>query len=149
MKKAYGVMFLLIGIVSVILGMVSFSMETGSYELNVSYGGDAYTGIQNASAQAANNIIYLAEVTSFGFGAVLTVAGVFMMIFGIKTLSAPEQQTRQVQQETEEKPVIQEVKPAEKPVEAMPVNTPMWWQCSCGKTNHSSVKTCQCGASRK
>ena len=148
MKKPFGVMFLLIGIVSVILGMVSFSMETGSYELNVSYGGDAYTGIQNAGAQAANNMVYLAEVTSFGFGAVLTVAGVVMMIFGIKTLSASEQQVQQSREKIEEESVISEVKPTERPVEAMPENHPTWWKCSCGRSNHNSVKTCQCGKSR-
>lgn len=88
MKKSFAYIFILIGIVSVILGTVCYSMETGQREFHYSYGGDAYTGIQNGVAQTANNVKYLTEVTAFGFGSVLTVGGVFMLVFGIKNLSA-------------------------------------------------------------
>ena len=88
MKKSFAYIFILIGIVSVILGTVCYSMETGQREFNYSHSEDAYTGIQNGVAQTANNVKYLTEVTAFGFGSVLTVGGVFMLVFGIKNLSA-------------------------------------------------------------
>ena len=60
-KNILGVSFILIAILSLIFAFTCFGMYTGGYESNLSYGGDAYTGIQNASAQAANNIQTLTE----------------------------------------------------------------------------------------
>ena len=95
MKKIYAVIFLLIGITSIILGTICYSMEDGHRDFNYSYGTDAYTGIQDGVAQTANNVQYLTEITSFGFGSVLTVAGVFMLVFGIKTLNAENNKEKQ------------------------------------------------------
>lgn len=88
MKKTYAILFVLIGIVSVILGTVCYSTETDYREVHYSYGSDVNTGIQDGVAQTASNVRHLTEVTAFGFGSVLTVGGVFMLVFGIKTLSS-------------------------------------------------------------
>lgn len=73
------------GILSLILGLVMFSKEIGTWENNVSYGGDAYTGIQNAAAQTANNVQYLSDLVKFGFGSLLIVVGIALIsYFGIK-----------------------------------------------------------------
>ena len=90
MKKTYAFIFMLIGAVSVILGMICYNKEADHREIHYSYSADAYPGIQDGVAQTANNVKYLTEVTAFGFGSVLTVGGVFMLVFGIKTLSASE-----------------------------------------------------------
>ena len=83
MKKIRKLILLAAGVLAIILGIVSFGKDAGSYESNLSYGGDAYTGIQNASAQAANNTMYLAEITRFGFGSVLLVGGLVLVSAGI------------------------------------------------------------------
>ena len=73
------------GFISIILGLIMSGMDVGSFESNLSYGGDAYTGIQNAAAQTANNIIYLAEIIKTGMSYTLVILGVAMVAyFGIK-----------------------------------------------------------------
>lgn len=87
MKKGHKVFGTIIGIVSIIESVAIFGMQTGGYETSKSYGGDAYTGIQNASAQAANNISYLADIVQKGFAAILFVFGLTMIfLFATKVL---------------------------------------------------------------
>ena len=67
------------GLLSAVLGLITYGMSTGSYESSLSYGGDAYTGIQNAAAQSANNMLYASEIIRFGFGSLLLVLGLFII----------------------------------------------------------------------
>lgn len=66
---------------SAVLGLITYGLSTGSYETSLSYGGDAYTGIQNAAAQSANNMLYASEIMRFGFGSLLLVLGLFIIAF--------------------------------------------------------------------
>ena len=59
---------ILSGILSFIFGIVMLSQGVGSYANNMQYGGDAYTGIQNAAAQTARNVKALATIAKDGFG---------------------------------------------------------------------------------
>ena len=73
------------GFISIILGFVVSGMSTGSWESNSSYGGDAYTGIQNAAAQTANNVQDLAEILKTGMSSALIIFGIAMIAyFGLK-----------------------------------------------------------------
>ena len=47
------------GILSIIFGIVINNFSIGSLADLETYGGDAYTGMQNASAMAANNVLRL------------------------------------------------------------------------------------------
>ena len=67
------------GLLSAVLGLITYGMDTGSYASSLSYGGDAYTGIQNAAAQSANNMLYASEIIRFGFGSLLLVLGLFII----------------------------------------------------------------------
>ena len=69
------------GWLSIIFGLITFMLDTGSYESNKSYGGDAYTGIQNAAAQSANNIMYMADILKTGMGFMLIVFGLFLICY--------------------------------------------------------------------
>ena len=69
------------GLISVIFGIVTLSQDTGSWESSSTYGGDAYTGIQNATAQTANNIQDLAEIVALGVGFVLIALGLFAIFY--------------------------------------------------------------------
>ena len=91
------IFFIIIGILSVTLAIITFSQEisdfSGGYENYLTYQGDAYTGIQNAAAQTANNVrtlsglvITLAQIVKFGLGSILLVAGLTLLAVGISPL---------------------------------------------------------------
>ena len=69
------------GVLSIIFGFVLRSASTGLYEVSTEYGGEAYTGIQNAAAQTANNVIDLAQVVRDGISCLLIAVGL-IVIFG-------------------------------------------------------------------
>lgn len=74
------------GILSVVLGFILMTFSDGYYESSQSYGGDAYTGIQNAAAQTANNVEDLAAIVKFGASSLLIVAGIAIACFFILKL---------------------------------------------------------------
>lgn len=86
--KTRKILFIIIGVAAIIAGLVCFVLDTGSYERNVTYGGDAYTGIQNASAQAANNIQLLSVIVKTGFGISFIIIGLILIVIGA-TISNP------------------------------------------------------------
>ena len=49
------------------------------------YGGDAYTGIQNAAATTSKNVKELAGIVQFGFGSILLVMGLGLVGLGLTT----------------------------------------------------------------
>ena len=53
--------------------------------MSSSYGGDAFTGIQNAGAQTSENVKNLAKIVQFGFGSVLLIAGFGFLGIGLTT----------------------------------------------------------------
>ena len=63
------------GVLSIIFGIVMFTLSDGFNVHYEYYGGDAYTGIQNAAADTAKNLTCLSQIAQFGFGFVLIVAG--------------------------------------------------------------------------
>ena len=73
-----------IGILSIILAIVCFVLNTGDTEINYTYGGDAYTGIQNAAAQTARNVKALASITKVGFGSILLISGCFLIVSSLQ-----------------------------------------------------------------
>lgn len=79
--KLFGIGGIISGLISVIMGFVVMGSGTGSWEASNSYGGDAYTGIQNAAAQTANNVQDLAEIAAQGFGWILVVLGLAIIFF--------------------------------------------------------------------
>lgn len=66
---------ILSGILSVIFSFVMFGQYNGYYTSSLSYGGDAYTGIQNAAARTANQVMHLGEIAKLGLGFLLMVLG--------------------------------------------------------------------------
>lgn len=83
MNSIKKLLFSVTGIVSVILSIVCYSLDAGSLQGNIQYGGDAYTGIQNAAAQTARNVKYLAVIAKFGFGSVLMITGILLILFAL------------------------------------------------------------------
>lgn len=77
------ILFTIVGIVSIVLSIICFSAKTGGYVLRESYGGDAFTGIQHAAADTGQNVRDLAKLTAQGFGSILLVSGLTLIVFGI------------------------------------------------------------------
>ncbi len=69
------------GVVSLNFGSAVSKMGIGGSEDNLTYGADAYTGMQNAAAQAANNVRTLAGIVREGLSCLLTVLGLAMICY--------------------------------------------------------------------
>lgn len=96
-KKIFNYTLIGIGVLSIIFAILCFVLnrEFGScyYVGRQVYGGDAYTGIQNAAAATANNIDALnesvetlANCIKIGFGFVLLILGLLIILLGTKKL---------------------------------------------------------------
>lgn len=86
LKKIKAVFLITIGGIAIICGIVCFLADTGTFERQTSYGGDAYTGIQNAGAITANNVKCVAQLTSLGFGFAFLITGLILISNGILPL---------------------------------------------------------------
>ncbi len=76
MKRKLAMLAIIIGAIAIVMAIVCFALSPGDNQYNSSYGGDAYTGIQNAAAQTARNIVRTNTIIKIGFGSLLLVAGI-------------------------------------------------------------------------
>lgn len=74
---------IVIGALAIILALACFLSDTGVFERESAYGGDAYTGIQNAAAITANNVKCVAGIASLGLGSVLLILGLSFASRGV------------------------------------------------------------------
>ena len=95
-RRIKAIALTVIGLIALIMGGSCNSMgkqigelDDGSSGSSYTYGGDAYTGIQNAAAKTANNVQDAIAVSQAGFravlkafGSVLTVAGLAFLCIG-------------------------------------------------------------------
>ena len=72
-----------VGIISIALSIKCYSFKDLDYESKSAYGGDAFTGIQNAAATTSKNVKELASIIQFGFGSLLLVNGLTLLAFGL------------------------------------------------------------------
>jgi len=96
------ILLILVGIVSIGLSISCFNADTGDYVSRESYGGDAYTGIQHAAAETGQNVRALAKITSKGFGSVLLISGMTLIVLGIPGAKKKEDKTPECVQNTTE-----------------------------------------------
>ena len=82
-KRIFSFFLITIGIVAFILAIQCYNQPVGDHAYSYSYGGDAYTGIQNAAARTANNIMQLGVIIKSGFGHVLMIAALTLWAFGL------------------------------------------------------------------
>lgn len=81
--KVKTIFFVLVGLLSMALSIFCFNLEVGDKVSMQYFGGDAYTGMQQASAHAANNILFLAKIVKIGFGSLLLTWGLGMIALGL------------------------------------------------------------------
>lgn len=83
-----GIVLIVLGGISIIWGLtLNFKGEETRY---TSYGGDAYTGIQNASADTSNNLYKLGHVVSNGLKGIMFISGGLIITIGVNVLLKKE-----------------------------------------------------------
>ena len=96
-KKILAIILIVAAVVAIVLGVVTMTkaekLYTGRYVSHETYGGDAYTGIQNAAADTAGNVqsgnYILREIDEnlcFGLGSILIVIGLTLAAFAVAFL---------------------------------------------------------------
>lgn len=88
MKVFVCIVGIVVGLALAVFGCVCvfdnyISYGWGEYEDEEIYGGDAYTGIQNAAATTANNVSSLIDLNSDGFREIFKLIGVLVFATGI------------------------------------------------------------------
>ena len=153
-KKLLKIFGIILGVLTIVLAIVVFTKSVGYYEKNVSYGGDAYTGIQNAAAQTANNVQYVGEMIRFALGSQMLVMGL-AMVLGSLCIRTREQE--QIEEPVRVPPVASSVpmpqgysRPAPEPVQQPAPAVSAEWRCSkCGTAHKNGGRFCYvCGSSR-
>ena len=90
-RKTLSSLFIIVAIVSFTFAIICFSMKTdkmlGGTEADHTYGGDAYTGIQNSAAQAANNAYYAGKNISNLAKCITNISGLGFIICSLVFLS--------------------------------------------------------------
>lgn len=89
MKKK--ITFSIIGVVGIILTIVCLLQDVGKEAEMQYFGGDAYTGMQHASAYAANNVLALTKLIKVGFSSLLFLLSILSLGYGF--FSEPETKT--------------------------------------------------------
>lgn len=84
-QKLRSIILIVVGIIAIGLSIKCYTIDDLSYEHCSFYGGDAYTGIQNAAAMTSKNVKELASIVQIGFGSVLLVMGLTLVGIGMTT----------------------------------------------------------------
>lgn len=100
-QKIRSIVLIVVGIIALGLSIKCFSIDELHYAFESMYGGDAYTGIQNAAAATSKNVKELAEIVQFGFGSILLVMGLGLIGLGLTTPTG----TKMVVQEKLHQPI--------------------------------------------
>ena len=82
--KIAAILLLVAGLIALVFAVQTLTADTGSLESNTTYGGDAYTGIQNAAAQTARNVKKLTELCTKAFGGILLALSFAFFGFGVR-----------------------------------------------------------------
>ena len=112
MSTLKSILFIIVGMVSIGLSISCFKADDGEYVIKNYYGGDAYTGIQHAAAETGQNVRALTKLASKGFGSILLVGGLALIVTGIPSRKNENRPC------DESKPGIEPVSPKTDVVEA-------------------------------
>ncbi len=110
-QKLRSIILIFVGIIAIGLSIKCYTIDDLSYESRSSYGGDAYTGIQNAAATTSKNVKELASIVQIGFGSVLLVMGLTLVGVGMTTpMGARQSNSEPIPAPAEETPSVEKRK---------------------------------------
>ena len=115
-QKFRSIILIVVGIIALGLSIKCFTIDDLDYATKSMYGGDAYTGIQNAAAITSRNVKELASIIQFGFGSILLVMGLGFIGYGLtiptgKSTVVQENSTQKI--ETTSTPEVPQEAPAQ------------------------------------
>lgn len=175
MKKLIAVLALVFAIVTGILSVIMFDSSAIGYTAHEVYGGDAYTGIQNAAADTANSVRRLNDDICVGFGSILLVATFAFALVSARYFYLAKEETAVVSAPTPapaaryQSAPVQDMRPCEScgtmiradekyctncghvvdSAEKSDSPTKMHWTCTCGMKNTKFTSICiSCGKPR-
>ncbi len=86
-RKILSIAFVVLAVVALVFAYMCFTtntyMPSGDYESPKTYGGDAYTGIQQAAAQTSKNTYYLNQNISDLADIIVSISGYFFVLAGL------------------------------------------------------------------
>ncbi len=86
MKYVKNIFKMVFGVIAVVLGIIALNTSVGFDGKKTdysAYGGDAYTGIQNASADASNNVLALGNYLEEQYQNKMQFVGTCFIAFGV------------------------------------------------------------------
>lgn len=86
-KNVFYLILIAIGIYAFVLSNKCNSFVELDFESIERYGGDAYTGIQNAAARTSQNVSQLAEIVKFGFTSLLRIIALILIGLGVSNIA--------------------------------------------------------------
>lgn len=85
MRIVRSVLFALLGLWSILTGIRGYNSDLGELYPYKEYGGDAFTGIQNAEVQTGGLVRLQSHIISQGLGSILIFGGIAFIICAIPT----------------------------------------------------------------
>lgn len=85
MKILRSILLALIGIACIMNGIQVYKSDIGGMASYKEYGGDAYTGIQNAEVQTGGLVRIQSDILAKGLGSIMIFGGLTIIVFAIPT----------------------------------------------------------------
>lgn len=83
MRYVRSILLAIIGVWSIVTGIQFYNKDVSISILPKEYGGDAYTGIQNATAATANAVSFQSEIVAQGIGSIMIFGGMVLVVCAI------------------------------------------------------------------
>lgn len=83
MRYVRSILLAIIGFCCFFVGIQIYNSEVGEPITYKEYGGDAYTGIQNAEAKTGDLIVTQSNIIAHGFGSVMIFGGLALIALAI------------------------------------------------------------------
>jgi len=85
MKILRSILLVLVGIACLMTGIQVYKSDIGRMASYKEYGGDAYTGIQNAEVQTGGLVRIQSDILAKGLGSIMIFGGLTLIICAIPT----------------------------------------------------------------
>lgn len=85
MRILRSILLALIGVACLLTGIQVYKSNVGEMASYQEYGGDAYTGIQNAEVQTGGLVRIQSDIMAKGFGSIMIFGGITLIVCTIPT----------------------------------------------------------------